>query len=130
MLIERPTDNAIDTATGTLKVKAALPNRDGRLFPNQFANIRLLLNDLKQSLAVPTAAIQRGAIGTFVYVVGDDQKVTPVKVELLAVEDDWQAVKGALEPGQRVVTDGADRLRKGTLVSVIDPNAATGRQQP
>lgn len=124
------TDNAIDTATGTLKVKAALPNRDGRLFPNQFANIRLLLNDLKQSLAVPTAAIQRGAIGTFVYVVGDDQKVTPVKVELLAVEDDWQAVKGALEPGQRVVTDGADRLRKGTLVSVIDPNAAAGRQQP
>jgi len=85
---------------------------------------------LKQSLVVPAAAIQRGAMGTFVYVVGADQKVTTVKVDLLAVEDDWQAVSGALTPGQRVVTDGADRLRNGTLVSVIDPNASAGRQQP
>jgi multidrug efflux system membrane fusion protein len=118
------TDNAIDTATGTLRIKASLPNPKGELFPNQFANIRLLLNDLKDTLAVPTAAIQRGATGTFVYVVGEGGKVRIEKVGLLAAEGDWQAVTGSLNPGDQVVTDGADRLRNGSVVSVV------GRKKP
>lgn len=118
------TDNAIDTATGTLRIKASLPNPKGELFPNQFANIRLLLNDLKDTLAVPTAAIQRGAVGTFVYVVGEGGKVRIEKVALLAVEGDWQAVTGQLKPGEQVVTDGGDRLRNGSVVSVV------GRKKP
>lgn len=116
------TDNAIDTSTGTLRIKASLPNPKGELFPNQFANIRLLINDLKDTLAVPTAAVQRGAIGTFVYVVGEGGKVKTEKVTLLAVEGDWQAVKGNLQPGDRVVTDGADRLRNGSVVNVVGRN--------
>lgn len=116
------TDNAIDTSTGTLRIKASLPNPKGELFPNQFANIRLLINDLKDTLAVPTAAVQRGAIGTFVYVVGEGGKVKTEKVALLAVEGDWQAVKGNLQPGDRVVTDGADRLRNGSVVNVVGRN--------
>lgn len=116
------TDNAIDTSTGTLRIKASLPNPKGELFPNQFASIRLLINDLKDSLAVPTNAIQRGAIGTFVYVVGEGGKVKTEKVTLLAVEGDWQAVKANLQPGDRVVTDGADRLRNGSVVNVVGRN--------
>lgn len=114
------TDNAIDTSTGTLKVKAELPNPKGELFPNQFVNVRLLLNDLKDTLAVPVPAVQRGAIGTFVYVVDAEGKVRTEKIDPGPVEGDWQAVEGNLKAGDQVVTDGADRLRTGSPVDVVN----------
>ena len=113
------TDNAIDVATSTLRLKATLDNRDGSLFPNQFANIRLQLDTLKNVVAIPAQAVQRGAAGTFVYVVQADNTVQVQTVQLEAVEGDWQAVKADLKPGQQVVTDGADRLRSGSGVEVV-----------
>lgn len=113
------TDNAIDVATGTLRLKASLDNRDGSLFPNQFANIRLQLDTLKNALVVPVQAVQRGAAGTFVYVVQADNTVQVQAVQLEAVEGDWQAVIADLKAGQQVVTDGADRLRSGSGVEVV-----------
>jgi len=113
------TDNAIDVATSTLRLKATLDNRDGSLFPNQFANIRLQLDTLKNMVAVPAHAVQRGAAGTFVYVVQADNTVQVQTVQLEAVEGDWQAVKADLKAGQQVVTDGADRLRSGSVVEVV-----------
>jgi multidrug efflux system membrane fusion protein len=113
------TDNAIDLATGTLKLKATLDNRDGQLFPNQFAQIRMELDTLKNTLVVPVQAIQRGAQGSLVHVVQADQTVQTKLVELLAVDGDWQAVTGDLKVGDVVVTDGADRLRSGSAVEVV-----------
>jgi multidrug efflux system membrane fusion protein len=115
------TDNAIDIATGTLKLKATLDNKQGLLFPNQFAQIRLELDTLKNVLVVPTQAIQRGAQGTFVCVVQADNSIRLQNVKLLAVEGEWQAVQGELKVGERVVTDGADRLRNGSTVEVVMP---------
>ncbi|MBL8277531.1 MAG: efflux RND transporter periplasmic adaptor subunit [Pelomonas sp.] len=116
------TDNAIDATTGTIKVKALFPNKDGGLFPNQFVNVRLQLDRLKDTLVVPTAAVQRGAPGTFVYVVADGQ-VALRKVQVLATDGDATAVQGEVKPGDQVVIDGADRLRDGGKAEVIKPAA-------
>ena len=112
------TDNAIDLNTGTLKLKALLDNRDGALFPNQFANIRLQLDTRKGQTAVPVTAVQRGSVGTFVVVVQADGTAQIRTVELGSVDGEWQAVTGTLQVGERVVTDGADRLRDGSRVEV------------
>jgi len=114
------TDNAIDVTTGTLKLKASLDNRDGQLFPNQFAQIELQLDTLKNTLVVPTASVLRGANGSMVLVVQADSTVNAVPVQLLSTQDDWQAVQSdALKEGDSVVTDGADRLRSGSKVEVV-----------
>jgi len=102
------TDNAIDLSTSTLKLKAQLDNKEGRLFPNQFANVQLQLDVIKQATVVPVTAIQRGSIGTFVLVVQDDKTVRTQRVQLLASQDEFQAVEamqGALKVGEMVVTD-------------------------
>ena len=117
------TDNAIDASTGTIKVKALFDNRDGSLFSNQFVNVRLQLDTLKDVLVVPTAAVQRGSPGTFVYVVVDGT-VALRKVQLLATDGEATAVQGELKPGDQVVTDGADRLRDGGKAEVIKAPAA------
>jgi multidrug efflux system membrane fusion protein len=114
------TDNAIDVTTGTLKLKASLDNRDGQLFPNQFAQIELQLDTLKNTLVVPSASVQRGAQGSMVLVIQADSTVNAVPVQLLSAQDDWQAVQSdALKEGDSVVTDGADRLRSGSKVEVV-----------
>ena len=115
------TDNAIDTTTGTIKLKAEFPNAEGTLFPNQFVNIRLQLDTLPNALVAPNTAIQRGSMGTFVYLVKEDGTVTLRKVTTGAVDGDWVAIEGEIEPGDRLVTDGADRLREGAKVEVIEP---------
>jgi multidrug efflux system membrane fusion protein len=112
------TDNAIDPTTGTIKVKALFDNKDGSLFPNQFVNVRLQLDTLKGVLVVPTAAVQRGAPGTYVYVIADGT-VALRKVQILATDGEATAVQGELKPGDQVVTDGADRLRDGGKAEVI-----------
>lgn len=114
------TDNAIDTTTGTIKLKAEFPNAEGTLFPNQFVNVRLQLDTLPNALVAPNNAIQRGSMGTFVYLVKEDGSVTLRKVTTGAVDGDWVAIEGEIEPGDRLVTDGADRLREGAKVEVIE----------
>ncbi len=116
-------DNLIDPATGTVKMKAEFDNKDGALFPNQFVNVRLLLDTLKGAIVVPTSAIQRGAPGTYVYVVGADSTVTVRRVTLGASDGETTAITAGLAAGERVVTDGADKLRQGARVDVIEPNA-------
>jgi membrane fusion protein, multidrug efflux system len=115
-------DNAIDLTTGTLKLKALFDNRNGMLFPNQFAQVRMQLDVLKQTVSVPNQAIQRGNIGTFVAKVMPESKVKLVKVNVLGGDGDWQAVKpeGDLKPDDTVITDGADRLREGSRVDVVN----------
>jgi multidrug efflux system membrane fusion protein len=123
-------DNQIDTTTGTVKLRAQFDNTDSALFPNQFVNIQLLVDTLRNAAVVPTSAIQRGAPGTFVYVVGDDLKVSVRKVELGPVDGERVAVKSGLKPGEKVVTDGADKLRDGVEVRLHDPNAAEPAPAP
>jgi multidrug efflux system membrane fusion protein len=126
------TDNAIDPATGTLKIKALVDNLDGQLFPNQFAQVRLQLDTLKQRMVVPGNSIQRGSIGTFLLKVGSDKTVKVVKVQIEGADGAWQAVQAeanGLSVGDQVVTDGADRLRDGSrieVVSVSNPAQSTG----
>ena len=117
------TDNTIDAVTGTIKLKAEFANTDGTLFPNQFVNIKLQVNTLEGALAVPSTAIQRGAQGTFIYVVKPDSSVTIRRIRLGTTEGDWVSVQGDLSAGEKVVTDGADRLREGAKVEVIAPAA-------
>jgi multidrug efflux system membrane fusion protein len=124
------TDNAIDPATSTIKLKAAFANDDGRLFPNQFVNVRLQLGTLEGTLAVPSAALLRNAEGAYVYLVNADKTVSIRTVKAGAGDGDWVSVQGELQPGDLVVTDGVDRLRDGAQVLVIEPagNAASGPQ--
>ena len=121
------TDNAVDVTTGTIKLKAEFPNADNALFPNQFVNIRLQLDTEQNALAVPNNAIQRGSMGTFVYLIQADSTVALRKVTTGAVDGDWVSVQGDLQPGDRLVTDGADRLRDGAKVEIIEASAKRGR---
>jgi len=125
------TDNQIDTTTGTLKLRAKFDNGDGNLFPNQFVNIELLVDVVRGATVVPTSAIQRGAPGTFVYVVNDNDTVSVRKVELGASTAESVEVKSGLSPGDRVVVDGADKLREGAKISLRDtPPGAAGPEKP
>ena len=119
-------DNAIDAATDTIKVKALFPNTDDALFPNQSVGVRLQLDTLKDALAVPQAAVLRGTQGFYVYVVEADNTVSTRVVKPGAVDGEWMAVEGAVQPGEKVVIDGVDRLRNGSKVEVIVPNARGG----
>ncbi|HTP98954.1 MAG TPA: MdtA/MuxA family multidrug efflux RND transporter periplasmic adaptor subunit [Casimicrobiaceae bacterium] len=112
-------DNQIDTTTGTVKMKAEFPNDNNVLFPNQFVNVRMLTQTLNDATLVPSAAIQRGAPGTFVYVVKDDQTVTVAPVKLGPVQGETTVVTSGVRPGAIVVVDGADKLREGAKVEVI-----------
>lgn len=116
------TDNGIDATTGTIKLKAAFANADGSLTPNQFVNVRLRLGTVKDTLAVPAAAVLRNGDGSFVYVVDRAARtVSTQPVQPGAADGDWVAVQGALQAGQTVVTDGTDRIRDGAKVAVIQP---------
>lgn len=117
------TDNLIDTATGTIKLRAEFANDDNALFPNQFVNVRLLAGVEKEQLVVPAAALMRGERGTFVFVVDAQNAVHAVVVTPGQSGGDIVAVVGNLKAGDRVVMDGADKLRDGAKVEVIEPDA-------
>ncbi len=119
-------DNAIDASTDTIKVKALFPNQDDALFPNQSVSVRLQLDNLSKVLAVPQAAVLRGAQGFYVYVVGEDNTVSTRVVKPGVVDGDWMAIEGRVQPGEKIVIDGVDRLRNGAKVEVIAPAARTG----
>ena len=109
-------DNQIDTTTGQFKLRAQFDNSDESLFPNQFVNIQLLVDTLRDQMVVPTAAIQRGAPGTFVYVVNADSTVSVKPVKLGIAQGERQAILSGIAVGDMVVTDGVDRLRDGAKV--------------
>jgi len=123
-------DNQIDTTTGTVKLKANFPNEDERLFPNQFVNVDLLLNTLQGATLIPQAAIQRGAPGTYVYVVNADKTVSVRKVTLGPGDAINASVKAGIAPGELVVVDGADRLKDGAPVLLRQGGAAPGSAPP
>lgn len=109
-------DNQVDTTTGTVKLRAVFDNPDELLYPNQFVNARLLVNTVAGAVRVPVQAVQRGEPGTFVYVIGADNKVSVRVIKAGQVDNGFQAVLSGLNPGDRVVTDGTDRLRDGAPV--------------
>ncbi|HXY99312.1 MAG TPA: MdtA/MuxA family multidrug efflux RND transporter periplasmic adaptor subunit [Stellaceae bacterium] len=111
-------DNEIDPTTGTFKLRALFDNADEMLFPNQFVNVELLLDTDSGATIIPSAAIQRGAPGTFVYVVKPDDTVAVQKVALGPSDAERVAVKSGLQPGDKVVIDGADKLRDGAKVTL------------
>jgi membrane fusion protein, multidrug efflux system len=117
-------DNQIDTTTGTFRMRAEFANGDEALFPNQFVNVQLLVDTLKGVTVMPSAAIQRGAPGAFVYQLNDDRTVSVKLVKLGAASGDRVAVEEGLSPGDRVVIDGADKLRNGATVLPRDVNGA------
>jgi multidrug efflux system membrane fusion protein len=114
-------DNEIDPTTGTVKLRAMFDNTDGKLFPSQFVNIRLLVDTLQHQTVVPVAAIQRGADGTFVFVVSPDKVANQRTVKLGVQDGDNVAILDGLKPGDKVVVDGADRLRDGADVTIPGP---------
>jgi len=126
------TDNAIDPSTDTIKVKAMFANTDDALFPNQAVSVRLQLDTLSKVLAVPSAAVLRGAQGFYLYVVNADNTVSTRVVKPGASDGDWIAVEGDLKAGEKVVIDGVDRLRDGAKVEVIaaDPKQRAGASAP
>ena len=111
-------DTQVDTTTGTVKLRAMFDNTEGVLFPNQFVNVRLLVDTLRDQVVIPAAAVQRGSEGTFVFVVKADHTVGMRTVTLGPQQGDSVAVTKGLNPGETVVTDGADRLREGGEVSI------------
>lgn len=110
-------DNQINTSTGTFRLRAQFDNANEALFPNQFVNIQLLADTVHGATVIPTAAVQRGAPGTFVFAVNADDTVSVRPVTLGASQGERVAVVSGLAPGERVVTDGADRLRDGAKVT-------------
>ena len=119
-------DNAIDVATGTLRLKGVFPNADQALFPNQPLSIRLRIGERRGVLVVPASAVQRGADGSFVFVVDDEKTVAIRKVQTGLNDGERQEVIGDLEPGQRVVTEGVDRLRPGSKVEPVEADKVQG----
>ncbi|MBR0937515.1 MdtA/MuxA family multidrug efflux RND transporter periplasmic adaptor subunit [Bradyrhizobium jicamae] len=114
-------DSQIDQTTGTIKLRAQFDNQPRTLYPNQFVNIRLLLDTHKDVTTMSTAGIQRGVPGTFVYLVNADSTVSVRPVKLGVTDGDRVEVISGLSPGDRIVIDGADKLREGAKVVVRNP---------
>lgn len=119
-------NNEIDATTGTNKYKAVFANEDRALWPNQFVNIRLLLETKQNATTVPAAAIQRGNQGTFTYVVKPDNTVEPRVVKVGVTEGNLASIESGLQPGELVVTDGQDKLQPGAKVEVQKGNRSGG----
>jgi membrane fusion protein, multidrug efflux system len=119
-------DNQIDTTTGTVKLRAIFDNPDESLFPNQFVNLKLLVDTLHDTVLVPTSAIQRGAPGTFVYRVKPNNTVAVQPVKLGPGDGQHVAILSGLQTGEQVVDDGADRLKDGAKVTIAPPAGSAG----
>jgi multidrug efflux system membrane fusion protein len=119
-------DNQIDQATGTNRLKAVFENKENALFPNQFVNIRLLVETKKNKVLIPAVAIQRGPRGTFVYVVKQDKTVETRPITVGAMEGNDAAVESGLAADEQVVTDGVDRLQAGSKVQIAGQGRSGG----
>jgi membrane fusion protein, multidrug efflux system len=123
-------DNQVDQATGTIRLKADFPNDTLQLWPGQFVNVRLLLKTLDDVVVVPTAAVQRGPDGTFVYVIGEGSKVSMRAVKVAQQDDSESVIAEGLGAPDIVVTAGFARLKDGAEVQVNAPNEGKGRAAP
>jgi len=123
-------DNLIDTATGTIKLKARFANAEELLFPNQFVNVRLRVKTMQDVTLMPSAALQFGATGTFAYVVDADDKVQLTPISIGASDGVVTVVEQGLKPGDRLVQEGTDRLRSGNKVEVISDKPAATETEP
>jgi membrane fusion protein, multidrug efflux system len=122
-------DNQIDQTTGTLKIRATMPNKDDALFPNQFVNARMLLQKKKGVTLITNAAVQRNAQTTFVYLVKNDQSVEIRNVKLGTVDDQRSEVVSGIRPHDIVVTQGVDRLQAGSKVLPMWPEEEDTRRR-
>jgi membrane fusion protein, multidrug efflux system len=123
-------DNQVDQATGTIRLKADFPNEQLQLWPGQFVNVRLLLKTLPDALVVPTASVQRGPDGTFVYVVGEGNKVSVRAVKVAQQNDTEAVIAEGLKASDTVVTAGFGRLKDGAEVEVSKPGEEKSRSAP
>jgi len=123
-------DNQIDITTGTGKLKAVFDNRDRSLWPNQFVNIHLLLEVRKNNTVVPTAAIQRGPQGTYVFAVKPDKTAEMRPVTLAFTEGNFSSITQGLTPGETVVVDGQDKLQPGSHVEIRSGGLGQKSAQP
>lgn len=114
-------DNQIDTQTGTVRAKARFENANGALFPNQFVNVQLQLDTLRQATVVPAAAIRHGPHGDFVYVITKENTARVRAVKVGPSVEDRTSISSGLQAGERVVTEGGDRLTDGSAVKLPYP---------
>ncbi|OYW30041.1 MAG: hypothetical protein B7Z47_04090 [Chthoniobacter sp. 12-60-6] len=124
------TDNQIDLTSGTLRLKAQLPNTESLLFPNQFVVTRLLVDIQPKATVAPANAIQRGAKGGYAYVLQEDSTVKLHNVVTGPVQGERVLITEGLKPGDKVITQGVDRLRDGSKVEVIIPNKTPPGDSP
>jgi len=117
-------DNQVDTTTGTVRLKAIFQNEDNMLFPNQFVNARLLVDTRRETVIIPSAAVQRGPESTFVYVVKADSTVELRTIVTGPSEGEETTVESGVAPGEVVVTDGVDKLQPGTKVAARSRDTA------
>lgn len=120
-------DNQIDQSTGTLKFRAQFDNKAFELFPNQFVNIRLLVEEKHGVVLLPTAAIQRNSQMTYVYFIKPDSTVTVRAITVGTTEGDQSEILSGLQPGDQVVMTGVDKLTEGAKVRISKGGAGTGQ---
>jgi multidrug efflux system membrane fusion protein len=112
-------DNQVDVTTGTFKLRAQFDNKGYQLFANQFVNVKLLIDTLKNAVIVPTAAVQQGTQGTYSYVLNDDKKTVHMQPVVTGVtQGDFTTISSGISAGQSVVTEGADNLKDGAKVTI------------
>ena len=121
-------DNQIDQTTGTGRLKAVFTNEDSVLWPNQFVNIHLLLETRKNAIVVPSAALQQGPQGTYVYVVKPDKTVEARTVAVATTEGNLAQIASGISPNETVVTDGQDKLQNGSHVDTHSQGPSSGAQ--
>lgn len=123
-------DNQIDVSTGTVKLKARFSNETDALFPNQFVNVRMRVNTIKDALTIPAGALQQGNQGAFVYVILPDDTVALRMVKTGARSGDRVAILEGVQADERVVLEGTDRLRAGAKVRVVGSPETAGNRVP
>lgn len=122
-------DNQIDPTTGTIKIKARFTNQDDTLFPNQFVNARMLVDTEQNAVVVPAAAVQMGNEGHFVWVLNDENNVSKKRVKIGIQDNRNVVISAGLSAGDRVVTDGIDRLTEGAKVEVVEPQTTVADEK-
>ena len=123
-------DNQIDVTTGTVKLKAQFPNPEAKLFPNQFVNVRMVVDVIRDTIVIPTAGLQRDNNGTIVYSVKEDGTVAVRRVKAGPADGEVMSIESGLQEGERVIVDGVDRIREGAKVEVVQPGVTPGTRPP
>jgi multidrug efflux system membrane fusion protein len=121
-------DNGVDTATGTIKLKGEFANTDHRLWPGAFADVSLTLTSEPHAIVIPTAALQNGQQGQYVFVVKGDKSVEMRNVAVDRTNDKESVISSGLQPGETVVTDGQVRLTPGAKVNFTDKPTSAAQQ--